>query len=257
MRRIGLVSCAVASSALLAACGGSSSGGSSTTTSTPPTASSSSSSSFDKAAATSAAQGALLTLSDLPASWTSSPADNSQNKQLDTNLANCLGVDPNEFGDPGPDGASAHSPDFSPPGNSNSSVSESIDVASSSLIDQRFSVVESSKLPDCFDSVMGTYLKQQLAKQPSTRAATLGTPVTKTLNFTKLGDGTVAYGITIPFQIQGQQASVYIDLVFIRSSSTTGIEMFYSNILSPFDLSTAESIAQKAFSKVSSANIPS
>lgn len=256
MRRIGLISCALASSALLAACGGSSSGGDSGSPSTTaPTTSSSSGSTFDKAAATQAATDALLTLDDLPDGWTSKPSDNSDDKQLDANLANCLGVPVDSFGDPGANGADADTPDFSPPGNSEATVSETVDVAASDLIDQRFSIVKSSKLPDCFDSVMGEYLKAQLAKDPSTRTATLGTPTTKALDFAKVGEETVAYGVTIPFEIQGQQASVYIDLVFIRSSDTTGIEMFYSNVLSPVDQDQAESIAQTAFSKVSAANI--
>ncbi|HWA65868.1 MAG TPA: hypothetical protein VG899_05810 [Mycobacteriales bacterium] len=260
MTRIGFIACAIASSFAVAACGGSSSGGSgSASSSTAPqssTPASATSAAFDKPASRAAAERALLTTSDFPAGWTSSPSDNSDNAKQDAQLAACLHVSPSTFGAPGPDGVEVDSPDFAPPGNTGADVSETVDVGTTAKADTEFGVLSSAKLPGCLDTVMGPFLKQSLAKDPSTRSAKIGTPKTTHLAFPSLGDETDAFTFTVPFQIEGQTATVYIDFVFIRNQNS-GVELSFTSIEQPYDLSSAQTIARKALAKLIAAKIPS
>lgn len=259
MRRIGFVTCGLASSLLLAACGGSSSGGSSSPgSSTAPQAStttSATSAAFDKPAALASARRALLTTTDFPAGWKSSPSDNSSDNEQDAALAACLHVAPATFGAPGPDGVEVDSPDFAPPGNTGAGVSEAVDVGTQAKADTEFGVLRSAKLPGCLDTVMGPFLKKSLAKEPSTKTAKVGVPKTTPLSFPSLGDETDAFTFAIPLEIQGQTATVYVDFVFIRNQNS-GVELSFTSVLNPYDLSTAETIARTALAKLIAAKIP-
>ena len=164
-------------------------------------------------------------------------------------------VSPTLFGNGSTDSVSVDSPDFSPPGGSNTSVSESVHVGTTAKADAEFSLFTSPRLTGCLDSVFGTFLKQSFAKDPSTRSAKLGTPTTKRIDFTSFGDETDAFSFSIPFEVQGQHVTVYIDFVFIRHANS-GVQLSFFNISSPFDLATAEGLASKAFDKLTAANIP-
>lgn len=246
------------SALLLSACGG---GGSNATHPSLATARnspgpSSSGSPFPKTAALHAARSALLAVSDLPAGWSTSAASHSNDETaFDARLASCLHVSPTLVGSAGADGAHADSPDFNSPDDTNATVSETVSIDTAPRVNSGFAVLRSPRLPGCFDSLVGPYLKQELAKDPSTASASLGQVSTGQLSFPQLGEDSVAFRSTIPFSIQGQTASVYIDVVFARSRNAV-MQLSFEDVLSPFDTVTAEHIARRAYRKLTTTAIP-
>lgn len=254
MRRIGLTFAALVSATALAACGSSSSGGGDDdNSSTQPT--SSSAAGFDKTAATTTANAALMTLSDLPDGWTENPSDTSESddEAVFGKLADCLGVDASIFEKEGPDKVHVESSDFqSPNDGAAGSVSESIDVETDSRIADDFEVVNSDKLPGCFESVYSDFLKQKFAEDPQTKAATIGDVTATRGDLPTFGDESTGISIKVPFSIAGTDAEVDIDVVFIRVGNIAA-QLSFENTFKPFDTATAASITSKAVDKLKAA----
>jgi hypothetical protein len=253
MRRIGLFLGALVSASALAACGSGSSGGSK-----PSTGGSSSpgaSAAFDKTAAQAKARSAVLTLSDMPAGWTQSPSSNSaaDDAAVNSALARCLGVPASIFAKQGPDKVEVDSQDFASPNNGASgSVSETVDVETTSEITQEFTVVSSPKLVGCMRSVYSPFLKQKFAQDAQTKNAKIGTISAVRATIPSYGDQSAGIELTVPFSIAGHNAKVVIDFVFVRVGDLAAM-LSFENVFKPFDSATAASITQKATAKLTAA----
>jgi hypothetical protein len=253
----------IAALSLLTACGGAStglSGASAQTSSGSPSPSSTGSSNsvppFPKAAAQQAAASALLTVSDFPAGWSTSPSSNSAGSaKYDQQFAACLHAPVSVFQKSGPDTAEADSPDFNSPEDTNASASETISIETTASIDEGFRVLKSPNLPGCATTALTAYFKVSLAKQAATEHATIGQATTGQLSFPSIGEDTVAISVTVPVTVKGFTITEYVDLIYVRRRNAE-IEMEFSNTESPFDVRSAETITRKAYKQLLSVHIP-
>ncbi len=255
MRRIGLTLAALLSATALAGCGSSSSGGGDDTAGSTQPASTAAAGSFDKVAAAQQAQGALLTLDDLPSGWTSNPSDASSDddQEVQGELADCIGVDASIFADDAPDKAKAESDDFISPNNgADGEFSEEIDVESPDRVASDFEVVNSDKLTGCLESVFGKFLKEKFAEDPQTKDAKIGDVTAEREDIPTYGDESVGIEITVPFTVAGTSASAVIDMVFVRVGNAVA-QLQFNNTFKPFDTQTAASFTSKAADKLSQA----
>ena len=196
-------------------------------------------------------QAALITLDDLPAGWTTGPADNSSaaGDAFAAKIANCLHVDPAVLGGSSSSGAKADSPNFKSPDDQTAGTSETVSVESNDRLDAGFAVFRSPRLAECFDSLMKPYLESAFAKDATLSAATVGDPKTERLDFPKLGDDALAIRESVPISVASQTISIYVDFVYIRDGNAVA-ELSYQRAMEPFDSSTEQSIARTAFDKL-------
>jgi hypothetical protein len=239
-RAIGLLSVAIALVSGLGACGSSSKSSGATAPSTTMQTTTGSNTGQDVAADKAAAAAAALKLSDLPAGWTSTPAQTAGSDAINTQLAQCMGVSAADLNTQGPTDYST--PDFADPGGTNT-ISGSVGYTPSKANAQRtFAIYADAKAPACLSSTIKTVFDEQI-RHPSKTASslplgvTVGTPSTAKVTFPVTGDQTVAYRITLPVNAQGLTLSVYIDFV-IATKGRARVEGDFENVGTP--LATAQ-----------------
>lgn len=231
-----------------------------------PTVSASASSSptgspFPTEAAKSAATAALLTVSDAPAGWSTSKADDSDDPadsdKFETQLSDCLHAPPGLIGDKDtPDSVHADSPEFDAP-DGNSSVSETVSVGRTSHVDQMFALLKQANATDCFTTTVGGLMKQEFdsSDDPDLKQAKLGDVSVGQLNAGHYGDDTVAMRVTVPFEVSGLSMSVYLDEVYIRHANSVA-DLELQGTGSPVDTQTAAKFAQLATKKLTQGTYP-
>jgi hypothetical protein len=247
---------ALIAASALSACGGSSSAGDDTNPSggTQPAATTAAGG-FDKVAATRTAKAALLTLDDLPDGWTAEPSDASDadDEAVNSQLADCLGVDADFFAGSGPDKVEVKSDDFSSPNDGASGgVSQSVNVETTERMTNDFSVINSPKLTGCLETVYGAFLKQEFAEDPQTKGAEVGDVTATRSNIPTYGDESTGIAIKVPFSIGTTDAEVDLDMIFVRVGNV-GAQLVFENTFKPFDTETAAGITSKAAAKLSQA----
>jgi hypothetical protein len=215
--------------------------GSATTTEQPTTASTqeATATTQDVDADRNAAQAALLTLSDMPTGWTSSPHDDSPGAPtLHRDLAKCLDLTEDELGLLGDDDASADSPDFSS-GDEDAEVQASVGLAATAADAERtMAIAAGPKMPQCLRQAMATQIRYSLAhpdKPGDTipKGLKVEEPEASPLSFPTLGDQTVAIRIKIPMSYATIQLDVTGDLIFIQRGRA-GATLTFLGFGSPF-----------------------
>lgn len=234
-----------------ASSGASSSGSSDTHTSSGPP--------FPKAAAQTAAQQALLTISDFPSGWSTSKdgsGNDSSDKKFDQKLADCLHAPAGLLGQGGANSADADSPDFDSP-DGDTTISETVSVAQADRVDQLFTVLKQNNATECLSTTFNDYLKQELAKtnDPEVKQATIGQIQVGQLSTGHYGDDTVAMRATLPVTAKGLTVNVYLDLLFVQHDNAVASLTFESEG-TPVDSPTTDKYAQLATDKLTRTTFP-
>jgi hypothetical protein len=187
-----------------------------------------------KAAGTAAAQAINLTTADLPATWSSEPADNSDNSSdaSDTKIATCLGL-PAGDAKPGIDIDLSSDTFSSGQGAQVTRVSSEVEITDTLAQAQRLhKAFVGDKAPGCF--------KQLVADQftgDDTPGVTYGTPTVSKGAAPSGVDRGFAFDITIPFTAKGTAYALKVSILgfFFKHTEVTLQSMVLGTPASGFD----------------------
>jgi hypothetical protein len=171
------------------------------------------------------AQGALLSLSDLPAGWTATPTDNSGDniglggQDGTAQLASCLGVATSSLDSNPPQ---ADSPTFTSPDEA-LTVDDEVQVfptVAAAVND--FSLFSSSKTPACITQVFNGPLRKQFTDelQPG---QTLSSVSSTARTFPRVGDHSGDVQITFVVGQSGTNVKVFLDLIVVTKGRSETI----------------------------------
>jgi hypothetical protein len=246
-----------------AGCGGGSSNseaGTGQTPSGPPTPTGSSSPSgtpFPTAAAQSAANAAVLSISDLPAGWSTSKdeSDDSESTEFQKQLADCLGAPTSIING---DEAAAHveTPDFDSPDGS-ITVSETLSVDRTERTKQVFAILHKSNFTDCMTDALGAYMKKAFADSddPDLQSVKLGDLEVGQLSAGQYADDTVALRATVPVEVSGISTSVYLDVLYVRQDNAVE-NMTFEGVGTPVEPQTTAKFTRLATRKLTQQTLP-
>lgn len=171
------------------------------------------------------AEGALLSLSDLPAGWTATPTDNSGDniglggQDGTAQLASCLGVAALSLDSNAPQ---ADSPTFTSPDEA-VTVDDEVQVfPTAAAAASDFSLFSSPKTPSCITQVFNGPLRKQFTDelQPG---QTLGSVTSTARSFPKLGDHSGDVQITFVVGQSGTNVKVFLDLIVVTKGRSETI----------------------------------
>lgn len=187
----------------------------------------------DKALATAA----VLRPSDLPPGWQATPhIDDPGAPGLDKQIAGCLHVSASLLTERNPD--NADSPDFQDA--SGGQIGNSVGyLATAAESREVLGILRGSRLPGCLTAAIRKDLAYEV-KHPSRSSdtipagVTLGQGSTSRLSFPTIGDGSVAYRITVPIHVSGQALNIYVDLMS-AIKGRAGVELIDEKPANPPD----------------------
>jgi hypothetical protein len=246
-----------------AACGGASSndeagtGQTSESPTTPSVSPSASGTPFPTAEAQSAANAAVLSISDLPAGWSTSKdqSDDSDTTEFQKRLADCLGA-PSSIVNGDEAAVHVESPDFDSP-DGNTTISETLSVDRTERGEQLFEVLHQSNFTECMTDTFGAYIKKTFADSddPDVQSATLGEVEVGQLSAGQYGDDTVALRVTVPIEISGVSTSVYLDVLYVRQGNAVE-NMTFEGVGTPVDPQTTARFTRLATRKLTQQDLP-
>ncbi|MEJ7628875.1 MAG: hypothetical protein WKF54_04715 [Nocardioidaceae bacterium] len=208
-------------------------------------------------AAQSAANAALLSISDLPAGWSTSKdeSDDSETAEFETQLADCLGA-PSSIVNADEAAVHVESPDFDSP-DGNTTISETLSVDRTERTEQVFAVLHQSNLTDCMTDALGAYMQKTFADSddPDIQSAKLGDVEVGQLSAGHYGDDTVALRATVPVEVSGISISVYLDVLYIRQGNAVE-NLTFEGVGTPVDPQTTARFAQLATRKLIQQDLP-
>jgi hypothetical protein len=191
-----------------------------------------------------AAEEIVLTLDDLESGWEASPSeDDSEDAEMDAEmeaqLAECLGIDPEDMSDDGP---SADSPDFTSP--DDEEVSASVGFAAN--VEEAEEEMEFGRdedmsvcFPDLIQAVLLEAFENPEEGEEPPEDMELGEATFNPVSFADLGDDVIAYRATVPFTVSGLEVEVYFDTVLVRVGRV-GVQGSFLSIFTPFQTDEAE-----------------
>ena len=163
------------------------------------------------------AAAAVLRLADLPKGWGLRQQSSAPDVPgLQDQLAQCLGVSASLFEKNRK--TNVESPDFVDLTDEQVLTDEVGYLPTAAQAKQNVSVLSEPQAPACLSSAIGSFMSYELS-HPNTAEATLPAGVTigqvtvASLEFPKVGDDTIAYRLSIPFNVQTNQLTFYVDLV--------------------------------------------
>lgn len=197
------------------------------------------------------AEKALLVVEDFPPNWTSTPhSESTEEPDLERRLAECMRVEPALVGQTA---SSIDSPDFHLPG-ARLQVQSSVGLADT--VDQareRLAVFERPEMRECLNATVSEAIRRGTeAPDPEDEppdGAVLGAVTTERVPFPTVGDGTVAYRVTMPVEVAGEQAPVYADLV-VAIRGRGGVRLSFLSLGAPFPADVAEKLARTAVDRL-------
>lgn len=183
----------------------------------------------------------LLTIDDFPPGWEEGPPDedDESNDDIQADLADCLGIDPDEID---PDNPDAASPTFE------SSDDERVGVRvaftpSSDAASDTVDVLADDDAPACYGDAVRSAIAEGLATEGAPDGVEFGDPTFERLSFPSLGDESVAFRATVPFSARGVDVELYIDYTVVRVGRI-GITATFQSLFSPFDENEAAELVQ-------------
>ena len=218
---------------------------------TPSGSSSASSTPFPTAAAHSAANAAVLNISDFPAGWSTSKdkSDDSDTSLFQKQLGDCLGASTSILSG---DKAAVYveSPDFDSP-DSNTTVSETLSVDRTERAQQVFAILHQSNLTKCMTDALSAYMKKSFADSDDAdvRSAKLGEVEVGQLSSGHYGDDTVSLRATVPVSFSGISTSVYLDVLYVRRGDAVE-NLTFQSAGTPVDPETTARFARLATRKL-------
>ena len=176
-----------------------------------------------------AASAALLTLSDLPAGWTStqrgaSSSDSPEEKAAADKFASCLGVNPAMFDDSAPaDTTKAKTDKFK--GAPNLDVEQTVNVeASKSDVSDGLNALSKPAAAGCFQTFFRAVAEYGLAHpdpgKELPKGFTVGDVTVEALNLKGGAAGIAAFRATIPITVQKVTVKLVSDSVFTGTGRT-------------------------------------
>lgn len=253
MRAQRAVACMAVVIALAGACGGDDDGDS-TSGSPEPTSGQSADddprTESERQADQDAAEAMLLTLDDFPSGWQEEPADDEEaseeeDEAIQADLAECLGIDPEDFD---PDNPSATSPTFTSPDEKEVSV----DVAfapSAEAAAVAFETLSDDATPGCYGDALQSWLEGAAFEEGLPEGVEVGDVTASPLSFAALGDESSAFRVTLPVSAEGVTVDLYLDIVFARVGRI-GIEGTFDSQFSPFAEADAAALMQTVIDRV-------
>jgi hypothetical protein len=235
----------LASVCLLAACGGSSSSPKVLPSTAETAAPAETVAAQDVDADRALANNAVLKGSDLPLGWTAAPnEDSTDGPDLDQLMSDCMQV-PSGFFSDDPGKVQADSPDFTSP--DDTQVHNSITIeATASAIQEPFAIFTRPEMVGCLQQAMTAELdytfSHDIDGSPPPSDVTIGKATVEKEDFPTIGDGTVAYRVTVPITAAGTDVNVYADFVLI-AKGRAGISVDITSIGSPFPIETTQELA--------------
>lgn len=225
---------AAAFAVALAAC----SGGDDATTTT--VASSTSTTEVDAAADTAAdtarAEEILFKPSDLPEGWTPVPAPEGaeeEQAELRSSFAVCLGVEPL------PDHPSAESPEYVT--GEITQVSARVELApSAEVAEAELAQLRRPRYLEC--------VAKQFDQSQADSGLEFAPSRAQEFDFPDLADGTLATRITTLLTLEGQEITIYADLVVVREGRVQ-ITMYFLRARQPFPADLADSLARRMLAR--------
>lgn len=204
----------------------------------------------DRQADEAAARKMLLTITDFPTGWKADPASGSQggggsssgapdDERIQTQLADCLHVDPSQFGDKGH--PKAESPDFS-----NADDTASVEVTftpSDGDASRSLAILQRPEAPGCVSQVFKEVFSRQMQGEDVPEGIQVGEPVVDRAPLRDLGDDAAAFRVTIPISAAGVQLSAYLDMAFVRVGRI-GITALFESTGKPFDAELSQRLIQ-------------
>jgi len=211
--------------ALLGACGG---GGTSNSQKADTTA--------DKAAAVRI----NLRQSDFPSGWNARPYNPTPQQATSVvQLAQCLGM----AGVTSQATADVHSPDFDM-GQTTMAASNVRFARSDADASTELAAYQSAKGPDCFKQAFEPVVQARLPSGMTTSDLAV-----HQLDFPTLRDGTAAYQASFTLPLGGNNVPVYSDYIVFKAGRGV-VNMFTTNVGSPFDPKLEKDLAMKMVSRV-------
>jgi len=193
---------------------------------------------------------AVLTASDLPAGWKAGPHKASTDgPNIDKLMSDCLQVSSALFSD---STVKADSPDFTSPDGTQVHNSVSIE-ATVAQIQTPFAVFTRPEMVGCLQKAMTAELNYTFSHNingsPPPSDVTIGQATVEKQSFPTIGDGTVAYSVTIPMTAAGTHLNVYAYFVLI-AKGRAGISLDVESIGSPFAIETTQQLATTVAGRV-------
>lgn len=191
------------------------------------------------------AESAAFQASDFPADWEETAAeDDEDDAEENARIAACLGEDPAELYPE--DQAEVTSPTFTSPDGQNASnnveVAESADQAAF-----QFTTLTSDAAIDC----VSTEAERAIAEDPNftESGAEVGELSIQPLSVGAIGDDTAAFQISIPVSVQGQDVTVYLDVVLARVGRVL-ISAQVTSFMEPFPTADFEGFVSSAVDRI-------
>jgi hypothetical protein len=181
-----------------------------------------------------AAEAMLLTLDDFPAGWQEGETDEDEEEEefeeLQADLADCLGVDPDELN---PDNPTATSPSFTSPDDEEVSVEVNF-TASTEAANRGFELLNDDATPGCYGEALQAVIEETAAQEGLPEGVEFGDTTFNRLSFDRLGDDSLAFRITLPVSAEGVDVDLFFDVVFARVGRIA-IEGSFQSVFAPFD----------------------
>jgi hypothetical protein len=193
----------------------------------------------ERAADEAAAETMVLTLSDFPPGWESTPAEEDEpDERFDEQLAECLGVDVSEID---PNNPKAGSPNFASSNGdqvtSQVAFTPTVEDATDALALRRQEGANEC-YAESFLAIIEDFLANPEEGEEAPDDFEVGEPTVNEMSFGALGDESIAFRVTLPLEADGFSAEFYLDVVNVRVGRV-GVSTTFQSVLTPFDTEEA------------------
>ena len=197
------------------------------------------------------AESAVLMIEDFPPGWEEGPVESpSDDPEIEAGIAECLDVPVDELY---PDNPQATSPTFISP--QDEEVSSHVAVTPSPEDAQRaFERLSGDGVPGCYAQAAEVLLMQSmLSSDDVPEGLDVGEVTFNRLSTDQIGDESIAFRTTVPFEYQGFESQVELDIVLARVGRV-GINMSFQSAGTSFDSEEARQLTEAVVARVETAD---
>ncbi len=197
------------------------------------------------------AESAVLTINDFPPGWEEGPVERpSDNPEIEAGIAECLDVPVDELY---PDNPQATSPTFTSP--QDEEVSSRVTVTPSSEdAQQALERLSGDAVPGCYAQAVEALVMQSLLSSDDVpEGLDFGEVTFNRLSTDQIGDESIAFRTTLPFEYQGFDSQIELDFVLARVGRV-GINMSFQSEETSFDPEEARQLTETVVARVETAD---
>lgn len=197
------------------------------------------------------AESAVLMIEDFPPGWEEGPVEPpSDNPEVEAGIAECLGVPVDELY---PDNPQATSPTFTSP--QDEEVSSWVTVTPSPEdAQQALERLSGDAVPGCYaQAAEGLVMQSMLSSDDVLEGLNIGDVTFNRLSTDRIGDESIAFRTTIPFEYQGFESQAELDIVLARVGRV-GINMSFQSAGTSFDSEEARQLTEAVVARVETAD---